>query len=234
MSLSITRTGLIECSGTGITENLQINSKPISDSGWSNASNRDVVTKNGYSSIHFVGAMGSSKSSTGKFTSTNANNYIPAANEVISFSADVWFENVVLGTTNAYIDLYQSGATIDGSWRGTTAIRDSGHWKTYNSWYTLDPDKLNGKGWIHIWKTFKYLNYTYPAIGPCLYARDFTGDVYFKNIKFERSDYATPWTPSPSDNIYTSNIVGFIEEEYENPIISMKNNTILANIFYEY
>ena len=106
-----------------------------------------------------------------------------------------------------------------------------GHFKSYSGWYSIDPEKINNIGWVHIYKICKYDNYTYPAISPNIYARDFTGDVYFKNIKFESSSTSTPWLPNSTDNIYISSTVPFTENNNNNKLY-IGQNWIDANQFY--
>ena len=61
--------------------------------------------------------------------------------------------------------------------------------------------------------------------------RDFTGDIYFKNIKFESSSTPTPWLPNSADNIYISSTVPFTENNNNNQLY-IGNSWISANQFY--
>lgn len=231
MGVDLSKQSIWTARGDNINNNLIINSLPQSSSGWT-GTGYDIVEKNGFKSIHFTGALKTTKYATPKYSTTNANNYKPSANEYFSMSCDVLFENVAMGTTNSYIDLYPSGATINGSWRGAERIADSGHFKSYSGWYGIDPEKINNIGWVHIYKICKYYDYTYPAISPNIYARDFTGDIYFKNIKFESSSTPTPWLPNPVDDIYISSTVPFVETDKGNQLY-IGQDYIDANQFYE-
>lgn len=233
MSINIKRTGIFSAGGTGIGENLILNSLPNSSTGWINSSYWNLTTKDGFKCIHMTGAMNSTKNTINIFSTTNAANFIPTSNQKIAFSADVLFENVVKGSTNYYITLYGSGTTINGTWYGSTMILYSNHFQSYNGWKGLDADLLNGKGWTHVWVVYQYSNVEYTSVVvPCLYARDFTGDVYFKNIKFEIGDKPTPWTPAPLDEIFVSNYSAFNENLINNNI-SLGQDYVQTKEFFE-
>lgn len=46
-----------------------------------------------------------------------------------------------------------------------------------------------------------------------LYARDYTGDTYWKNFKIELGSVPTPWCPNETDDIYVGSTLGFTELE---------------------
>ena len=71
-------------------------------------------------------------------------------------------------------------------------------------WITTQPSRLhlssyNNLGWTKASMTFKVPNR--PSGWFRVYAlfRDCTGDLYFKNLKLERGNKATDWTPAPED-----------------------------------
>lgn len=53
---------------------------------------------------------------------------------------------------------------------------------------------------ISISKLLKYVNF-------CVYARDFEGNLYFKNLQLEKGNIATEWTPAPEDMVEQGRII---------------------------
>lgn len=185
----------VEVSGRNIIRN----SLPLNHDYWSNGI--PIDTQDGFKCFHATGALGTTAYTYPTYNvqaASTPSKFVPQPNQYVAFSADVKFVNVARGTTNYFISLYGSGQTIDGTWQGASVVANSGHFTADNS-NTLDETKLNGKGWVRVWIVYRYKNYTYTQTDPSLYARDFTGDVYFKNIKFELGNRATDWTPAPED-----------------------------------
>ena len=101
----------------------------------------------------------------------------------------VFTENVVKGTTNFTCIFYHDGQYNNN---GTT------DWYGYG----LKDSPINAGKWTHVEWTFttdskKTLN----AISSNVYVftRDMTGDIYFYDLKLEKGDKATDWTPAPED-----------------------------------
>ncbi len=109
--------------------------------------------------------------------------------QLYSFSADVKLENYVAGATNPYIQLYADGHYYTDD--GTVA------WNPSTSYFKVD--KLNGLGWSRISYAFSY---RYPVAidaNIMIHTGNCSGDLYFKNLKLERGNKATDWTPAPED-----------------------------------
>ena len=109
-------------------------------------------------------------------------------------------ENIVKGTTNPLIAFYQDGY-YDNS--GTSTWFGYGY-----QWFDLN----SGTGeWKHVTWTFttdeKVKAATY--LNVYIYTRDYTGQIYFYDLKLEKGNKATDWTPAPEDisveNIYKEN-----------------------------
>lgn len=184
-----------------VGDNIILNSLPLPIPGsWHNENKFEYTVKDGYDCIHFIGELNVTKNALPEYTTNDGLSFTPQANQIVAFSADVLFENVVEGTTNYYLTLYSSGETIDGTWRTTTLVARHPAYRTDR---TLDPALLNGKGWTRVWFVGQYADAEFSAVAPCLYARDFTGDAYFKNIKFEIGSSPTDWTPAPTDPLYS-------------------------------
>ena len=228
MSTKITKTGILIADGSGIGENLILNTLPTIDGGgWSNTSSFDYTIKDGSPCIHFTGAFTTTKNAGVTFTD-GSTSLIPSSGDVYIFGGEVLFENVVKGTKNYFVTFYRSGSTIDGVWRNASMIANSGHF----TGDTLNPDKLNGMGWTRAWMMYRYGNYAWTAHGHFLYARDFTGDVYFKNIFFKKVDIVDPWIPSIHDNLYVGPEIGFDEESFEGNA-RIASGYMQAREFYE-
>lgn len=163
------------------------------------------TTYNSVDCWHVVGELQKYKTLTPYFTVNNTRNLgVQTAGNQYVLSMDVLFENVVKGTTNYYVTLYKSGETIDGTWRTPTVVNNSGHF-TSTTGDNLDPLKLNNKGWQRVWIAVEFGDYNWSNANYVfqLYFRDFTGDIYVKNVKIEEGSVATPWTPNPTDPEYT-------------------------------
>lgn len=101
-------------------------------------------------------------------------------------------ENIVKGTTNCRIMFYQDGYyDKDGvsTWFGYAELNfpintGTGKWQYLKYTFTTDY-KLN----------------TATTYSMYVYTRDFTGDVYFCDLKLEKGNKATDWTPAPEDSI---------------------------------
>ena len=107
-----------------------------------------------------------------------------------TFSADVNMKNYVAGTTNPYVQLYFTGSYDNAgtsTWMGATTVSGSQRCDAYNN-----------QGWVRMVWTVKFTK-TPIAMTIYMYARDFTGDLYFKNLKLEKGNRATDWTPAPED-----------------------------------
>ena len=102
-------------------------------------------------------------------------------------------ENITQGTTNCRIMFYH-----DGYYKHTDGTNK------FYSFGSKEIDKNAGTGtWEHIVWTFKTNSKeridTTTSSFLQMYTRDFTGDVYFYNLKLEKGNKATDWTPAPED-----------------------------------
>lgn len=142
---------------------------------------------NGQSCAHVTGGLGEryviEQSFIDKIDPTNTE-------QVYTFSADVNIKNYVEGTTDPRVRLYFS------------AYYDNNGESTFFSPSTISGEPkfgpYNNKGWVRaVWTVqFKRVPTTLRAY---IYAQDFTGDLYIKNLKLERGGKATDWTAAPED-----------------------------------
>ena len=109
-------------------------------------------------------------------------------NTAYTMSGWVYTENIVKGETNFMLSYY-----IDGFYDkyGTS------------TWFGCGQKDLplNSNKWVYLTWTFTTDTRvsTATTLNAYLYARDFTGNVYFYNLKLEKGNKATDWTPAPED-----------------------------------
>lgn len=154
-----------------------------------------ITTKDGYKCAHLSGQL----NTTGHLGIPDA--MLPTAGEWYTISADMRIDNFVAGTTNPYVGIYFGGDYLNtdntGGWYGGSSY--SGDGKADNHTFV---NTYNNKGWHRVTCTVQYLHggSEYKK-GPFrmgyIFARDFTGDLYVKNIKFEKGKIATPWREGP-------------------------------------
>ena len=114
-----------------------------------------------------------------------------SANTEYTMSGWYWTENIVKGTTNYTImNCYADGNyKKDGTshWFGVKASNmniNTGGWIYFtNTFITPTSDILDNAKWFSV----------------MFYARDFTGDIYIRDLKLEKGNKATDWTPAPED-----------------------------------
>ena len=111
-------------------------------------------------------------------------------NQTYVYSADIRLDNFVKGETNPYLALYFSGQYDNNGTpvylSGTTVSGDP-----YLSSYV-------GSGWVRLSWVVKF-THELDLLNAYVYARDFEGDLYFKNLKLEKGNKATDWSPAPED-----------------------------------
>lgn len=103
-----------------------------------------------------------------------------------TFSAEVYTVNITKGTTNYYCGLYIELTYQDG---------------TGEQLYEPVMFPINNKKWetVSATKRLWNVNKELADVKAYVYFRNFTGDVYFRNVKLEKGNKATDWTPAPED-----------------------------------
>ena len=121
------------------------------------------------------------------------NNY-PIGTKFV-FSGWIKADNIVKGTTNYFASLYYGGSYNNNgtsTWIGEGSRIASS--PTSNSAFDLSE-----KGWTYCYIVSTFTRNDYTSMGAMYYLRDFTGDVYFRDFKFEVGDKPTAWSPAPQD-----------------------------------
>lgn len=109
-------------------------------------------------------------------------------NTTYTMSGWVYTENIVKGTKNFFLSYYIDGFYVDNG---------------ASKWFGCGQKELplNSNKWVYLTWTFTTDTRvsTATTLDAYLYARDFTGDVYFYNLKLEKGNKPTDWTPAPED-----------------------------------
>ena len=115
-------------------------------------------------------------------------------NTEYTFSGWVLTENVVQGTTDYFARLHLDGAYTDesGNLQYLTYGNDApftvnsgvGKWEYVSYTFTTDETKLSNA----------------VTLSATIYTRDLTGDIYFCDLKLEKGNKPTDWTPAPEDD----------------------------------
>lgn len=152
-----------------------------------------IVTEDGYKCAHASGALTTTKYLQSKL------GYVPKPSETFTYSCYVKIKNIVRGTTNPMCEFYFSGQTIDGSWKGIATYKVYLDGELQTGVYGFDK-QISDTKWHHLAVVGTYANANFTATFlPNVYLRDCTGDLYVRNLKAERGNKATDWTPAPED-----------------------------------
>lgn len=147
----------------------------------------EITVKDGFPCAHFSGGIGKSTS-----VRQSVLDEIDKENldQLYTFSADIRFDDYIAGTTNPFAQLYFS-ATYDNN--GTSSA--------FNATTVAGSPELSqysGQGWKKVYWTVRFARVP-NSIYAFVYARDFTGELYFKNLKLEKGSVPTAYTPSVTD-----------------------------------
>lgn len=200
--IQIYKPGIMYASGDTVDRNIVLNTefKNNTTTNWTLNNTWNFVEKDGHTGLHHTGALKTTAYARPNFV--GGPTFTPTNGTQICFSVDVLLDNVTAGTTNYLLSLYRSGATIDGTWRSLVVKTQSPDTFTNTTNTILDPAKLNGKGWTRVWVGYEFGNYAWPArYYAVIYARDYTGDFYFRNMKVEYGLYPTPWTDDTTADV---------------------------------
>lgn len=152
----------------------------------------DFTTEDGFKCLHIAGKNTNDALFLYQLSTPKAKQ-----GDIYTISADFKFKNIQKGdsTNNSpFYGINLSGETQDGVWKSPYII------KTYEVKDSLKtPIKSGSQDWKRIGVTVVYNYVPTKNVDFNLYFRNFTGDVYVKNIKLERGNIPTDWTPAPED-----------------------------------
>ncbi|MEH7117220.1 hypothetical protein V7128_07330 [Neobacillus vireti] len=197
--------------------NLLINSKFKDDfDSWNNSGGNTIVTEDGYQAGKIVGAL-----TTTKYVQQPVTKKL-LDNTEYTLSAWVKVKSIVKGTTNPFIQLYIDGYTNEATsvWFGASTVSGS-----------PDLSNLTNNTWVKVVWTFKITKAKslWKYVNFYVYARDFTGEVYFRDVQLELGNKATDYSPAPED-IYADTSVPFRYIRYTGRGNNVNANSHLVEI----
>ena len=204
-------------------KNLLLNSNFTNDyDKWSN-SGHEIVTEDGIVCGHIAGVLKATKNiSQSIFDKIKDDNLT----QLYTISADIKLVNYVAGTTNPYVALYVSGQYDNNgtpAFLGATYV--GGTIKGANS--NLPP--FNNQGWVRVTYIFRFahkpLNMNF-----YIYSRDWEGDLYYRNVKLERGNKASDWTPAPEDTTQEITDSAELIRTYAESLVEQKADEIASRI----
>lgn len=177
----------LQVGGTNLIPHSKMDKIPTS---WAGGNGFAMVTEDGYQCARLDGVIGASIAPNVNITDKMS---LMDTNQEYTVSAWVKVVNYVAGTTNPFFALYFSGyKASDNTWLGATNIKESG-----------DLGRFNNAGWKKITWTLKF-DSPMSRMLFYVYVRDMTGTLFIRDIKVEKGNTATDWSPAPEDIIAAS------------------------------
>ena len=164
-----------------------------------------ITTEDGFKCAHASGEMGAG----GKYLQSRIP-FTPKPNEVMTISAWVKIKNIVYGTGNpsSMCEFYTGGQTdpTDNKWYSYNTIASyldgTKLAASVSGLSHLFTNLIKDTNWHKVDFVLKWQNFAFTAnLAPYIFFRNATGDLYIRNIKYERGSKATDWTPAPEDAI---------------------------------
>lgn len=206
-------------------KNLLLNSSFTNDyDKWSN-NGHEIVTEDEIVCGHIAGVLKTTKNiSQSIFDEIKDDNLT----QLYTISADIKLVNYVAGTTSPYVALYVSGQYDNNgtpAFLGATYV--GGTIKGANS--NLPP--FNNQGWVRVTYIFRFA-YKPLNMNFYIYSRDWEEDLYYRNVKLERGNKASDWTPAPEDTTQEITDSAELIRTYAESLVEQKADEI--QIFYQY
>lgn len=148
----------------------------------------EITTEDGIKCCHYQGTVG-------KYAQRRQNIFARIANDeagqLYTLSFDMKLVNYTPGETNPYLKVYFTGSYDDN---GTSKA-------LYAQYSKEDPDLsvYDGQGWMRAVISNIYFKQKPTNMWFTIYSRDWSGDLYFTNLKLERGNKATDFTLAPED-----------------------------------
>lgn len=148
----------------------------------------EITTEDGIKCCHYQGTVG-------KYAQRRQNIFAKITNDEVgqryTLSFDMKLVNYTPGETNPYLKVYFTGRYDDN---GTSKA-------LYAQYAKEDPDLsvYDGQGWVRAVVSNIYFKQKPTDMQFTIYSRDWTGDLYFTNLKLERGNKATDFTLAPED-----------------------------------
>lgn len=150
----------------------------------------EIVTEDGYKCAHATCGFGVYRNKRQNITNRIKDDNIE--NTVYTVSFDMKLVNYVAGSTNPYLKVYFTGNYINSSGQSKAL---------YATYQNEDPDlaPYNNMGWVRVIVSNIKFEQQPSNMNFTIYSRDWEGDLYYKNLKLERGNKATDWSPAPED-----------------------------------
>jgi hypothetical protein len=162
--------------------------------------NFDKWTNNGAAISNGVGSITGALATTRYVQQDLARLLVSGRTDTFTYSGEIAItSSSQKGTTNYFISPYIDG-TLNGSWYGGQFVSFELDGVSQNN-ANIDMNAIKGQGYKKFKYTFKY-NGNATAFKLYMFGRDFTGLLYFRNLKLEKGTVATDWTPAPEDRNY--------------------------------
>lgn len=157
---------------------------------WQTSSRASIVKegRNGSYCFKQVGALNNTCTSNNLLYNDDRSWIETSPGEVFTFSGWYKVKDYVAGTTNNFVRPYVEYRKPNQEWISETNIIDI---------------KADATDWTYVTASFKVpedLDIKY--LGFVLFARDYTGTVWWDEVKLERGNKVTDWTPAPEDMEY--------------------------------
>lgn len=203
--------------------NMLLNSSFTNDyDKWSN-NGHEIVTEDGIVCGHIAGVLKTTKNiSQSIFDKIKDDNLT----QFYTISADIKLVNYVAGTTNPYVALYVSGQYDNNgtpAFLGATYV--GGTIKGANS--NLPP--FNNQGWVRVTYIFRF-SHKPLSMNFYIYSRDWEGDLYYRNVKLERGNKTSDWTPAPEDTTQEITDSAELIRTYAESLVEQKADEIQISI----
>jgi len=165
---------------------------------WGKNARCDFVTEDGYPCGHISGG-------TGTYTIKQAileRIKDDEADQIYTASGDIKLVNYAdnTDTTIPHLSFYLTGYYLDESgnskWTGATRVGGTVGKSSHRQFVPF-----SDQGWVRVNYVFKFAKKPSEMTDMAfdIYTRNWSGDLYFKNLKLERGNRATDWTPAPED-----------------------------------
>ena len=165
---------------------------------WDKNARYELVTEDGHPCGHIAGGTGAYAINQDILERIKDDE----ADQLYTVSGDIKLVNYAdnSGSQVPYLSFYLTGHYLDGSgnskWIGATRV---GGTVGESSQRQFMP--FSDQGWVRVNYIFKFAKKPSELTDMAfdIYTRNWSGDLYFKNLKLERGNKATDWTPAPED-----------------------------------
>lgn len=157
---------------------------------WQTSSRASIVKegRNGSYCFKQVGALNNTCTSNNLLYNDGRSWIETSPGEVFTFSGWYKVKDYVAGTTNNFVRPYVEYRKPNQEWISDTSIMDI---------------KADATDWTYVTASFKVPeNLDIKYLGFSLFARDYTGTVWWDEVKLERGNKVNDWTPAPEDVEY--------------------------------